>query len=54
MRTWLSFTFSIPLILPKGHQLFIESEIFGESVCLADFNPYCAGVIEGKMKCAGY
>jgi hypothetical protein len=25
MRTWLSFILSIPLILPKGHQLFIEA-----------------------------
>ena len=32
----------------------IVVEILGERVRVADFNPYCADVIEEKMKCAGY
>jgi len=48
--TYLSIT-SIMLI---GYRLFIEVKISGKSVCVADFNPYCAGVIEQKMKCTGY
>jgi len=33
---------------------FIEVAFLGESVCVADFNPYCSRVIEKKMICAGY
>jgi hypothetical protein len=33
--------------------LFIESEKLGGSDFVATFTPYCAGVIEEKMKCAG-
>jgi hypothetical protein len=33
---------------------FIESEIFEESVCLVDFNPYCSCVRAEKMELAGY
>jgi len=36
------------------YRLFIVVVILGEFVCVADFNPYCAGVIQEKMKCAGY
>jgi hypothetical protein len=39
-------------VQPRGT---LEVDIFGESVFVADFfNTYCAGVIEEKMKFAGY
>jgi len=36
------------------YPLFIEVVILWECICVADFNPYCAKVISGKMKGAGY
>jgi hypothetical protein len=34
--------------------IFIEVKVLGESICVADFNPYCTGSISGKMNYAGY
>jgi len=47
----------IPLIKALYRKVRLPSivvEILDENVCVADFNPYCSGVIEEKMKCAGY
>ena len=47
-------TLSMPLTVPKDYRLFIEVNVLGCCECIAGFNPYGSGVIEEKMKCAGY
>jgi len=42
------------LTVPRDYPLFIVVVFLGESAYVADFNPYCSGVIKEKMKCAGY
>jgi len=40
---------STPLTVPRDYRVFIEVEFLRKSFCVADFNPYCADVIEEKM-----
>jgi len=44
---------STPLTVARDYRVF-EVEFLGKWVCVAAFNLYCSGVIEEKMKCAGY
>jgi hypothetical protein len=56
MRTFVEVRWvsANPFLLPKYYRLFIEVNILWECDCVADYNPYCAGVIKENLNHACY
>jgi len=49
-----SLCLSMLLTVTRDYRLFIVVEFLGKSVCIAEFNQYCARGRNEKMKCDRY